>query len=86
MSCTIFLATFVTAGPSIMIPNITVTAGVAWTSVATLYASIMAARLVTGWGAGAVEVLVPLTIADIFFLHERGTMTMVCVSLKRLSV
>jgi hypothetical protein len=42
--------------------------------------------LVTGWGAGAVEVLVPLTIADIFFLHERGTMTMVCVSLKRLSV
>jgi MFS family permease len=52
------------------------TASLVWTSRATSYASIMAARVVTGLGAGAVEVLVPLTVADIFFLHERGAMMM----------
>lgn len=26
-----------------------------------------------GFGAGAAETIAPITIADIFFLHERGT-------------
>lgn len=52
------------------------TASLVWSSVATSYASMMAARVITGLSSGAVEVLVPLTVADIFFMHERGTMMM----------
>lgn len=46
----------------------------AWSAVATSYASMLAARTIQGFAAGAGEVLGPLTIADIFFVHERGIM------------
>ncbi|KAI4716390.1 MFS general substrate transporter [Aureobasidium sp. EXF-10727] len=44
-----------------------------WASRADSYASLLAARLVLGWFAGAAECVVPLTVADLFFLHQRGT-------------
>ncbi|KAI0430238.1 major facilitator superfamily domain-containing protein [Xylaria sp. FL1042] len=37
------------------------------------FASFLAGRILLGLGSGAAEALAPLTIADIFFLHERGT-------------
>lgn len=43
-----------------------------WTSVATQYANFLVARIVMGFAAGAGECLAPVTIADLFFLHERG--------------
>ncbi|KAL6695924.1 MFS general substrate transporter [Trichoderma pleuroticola] len=36
------------------------------------YSGFLAGRILMGFGAGAAETLAPITIADIFFLHERG--------------
>lgn len=49
----------------------TVTA--AWAGASTSYGSELAARIWMGFSSGAAECLAPLTIADCFFLHERGT-------------
>ncbi|KAL1894204.1 hypothetical protein Sste5346_005990 [Sporothrix stenoceras] len=46
-----------------------------WCSVATQYANFLVARIVMGFAAGAGECLGPLTISDVFFLHERGAVT-----------
>ncbi|KAL1965784.1 hypothetical protein VTN77DRAFT_5105 [Rasamsonia byssochlamydoides] len=43
-----------------------------WCAFVTSYAAELAGRIVMGLAAGAGECLGPLTIADIFFLHERG--------------
>ncbi|KAL1636379.1 hypothetical protein SLS58_009872 [Diplodia intermedia] len=49
------------------------TACAAWAGGATSYGSELAARIIMGAAAGASETLAPLTISDIFFLHERGS-------------
>ncbi|KPM42917.1 hypothetical protein AK830_g3653 [Neonectria ditissima] len=49
----------------------TATAG--WAGAPTSYGSVLAARILMGFANGAAECLAPLTISDIFFLHERGT-------------
>ncbi|KAL2824343.1 major facilitator superfamily domain-containing protein [Aspergillus pseudoustus] len=43
-----------------------------WAGLAKDYPSELAARLVLGFAGGSAECLAPLTIADTFFLHERG--------------
>ncbi|KAI1339174.1 major facilitator superfamily domain-containing protein [Xylariaceae sp. FL0016] len=48
-----------------------------WCACAKTYGSMLAARAILGCAAGAGEVLGPLTIADIFFVHERGTMMVI---------
>ncbi|KIX08807.1 uncharacterized protein Z518_03464 [Rhinocladiella mackenziei CBS 650.93] len=48
------------------------TASCIWCGVAKSYGSELAARLVLGIAAGAPEIVAPLTITDIFFLHQRG--------------
>ncbi|KAI0911782.1 major facilitator superfamily domain-containing protein [Ustulina deusta] len=37
------------------------------------FAGFLIGRILLGFGSGAAEALAPMTIADIFFLHERGT-------------
>ncbi|KAF7553023.1 hypothetical protein G7046_g7212 [Stylonectria norvegica] len=37
------------------------------------YSGFLAARILMGVAAGAAETIAPITIADVFFLHERGT-------------
>ncbi|TEA16482.1 putative MFS-type transporter [Colletotrichum sidae] len=37
------------------------------------YAGFLAGRILMGFGAGAAETIAPISIADVFFLHERGT-------------
>ncbi|KAK5663370.1 hypothetical protein OQA88_3798 [Cercophora sp. LCS_1] len=37
------------------------------------FSGFLAARIIMGFGAGAAETIAPITIADVFFLHERGT-------------
>ncbi|THV80436.1 MFS general substrate transporter [Aureobasidium pullulans] len=44
-----------------------------WASRANSFGNLLAARLVMGWFAGTAECVAPLTVADLFFLHERGT-------------
>ncbi|UPK89680.1 hypothetical protein LCI18_000615 [Fusarium solani-melongenae] len=36
------------------------------------YGGFLAGRILMGFGAGAAETIAPITIADTFFLHERG--------------
>jgi MFS family permease len=36
------------------------------------YAGFLAGRIVLGFGSGAADTIAPLTITDLFFLHERG--------------
>jgi MFS family permease len=48
------------------------TACAIWAGVSRSYASELAARIIMGFAAGSGECVAPLTIADIFFLHERG--------------
>ncbi|KAF5019229.1 hypothetical protein F66182_8770 [Fusarium sp. NRRL 66182] len=43
-----------------------------WAGAATTYGSSLAARIFMGVASGASECLAPLTISDLFFLHERG--------------
>lgn len=49
------------------------TAFSAWAGGATSYNSSLGARIMMGFASGAAECLAPLTISDLFFLHERGT-------------
>ncbi|KAF5658717.1 major facilitator superfamily transporter [Fusarium heterosporum] len=49
------------------------TAFATWAGGATTYGSSLAARMLMGFASGASECLAPLTISDLFFLHERGT-------------
>ncbi|KEQ72644.1 MFS transporter [Aureobasidium namibiae CBS 147.97] len=44
-----------------------------WAARANTFGNLLAARLVMGWFAGTAECVAPLTVADVFFLHERGT-------------
>ncbi|KAJ4415108.1 hypothetical protein N0V82_007547 [Gnomoniopsis sp. IMI 355080] len=37
------------------------------------FGGFLAARILMGFGAGAAETIAPITISDVFFLHERGT-------------
>ncbi|KAL3439839.1 major facilitator superfamily domain-containing protein [Aspergillus insuetus] len=52
-----------------------------WCAVATSYDSLLAARCVLGFAASSGESLVPEIAADIFFVHERGTMMSIYVTL-----
>lgn len=45
-----------------------------WCGAAQTFASELVGRLFLGFFSGAAECLAPLTIADIFFLHERGSL------------
>ncbi|KAL2209249.1 MFS general substrate transporter [Sarocladium strictum] len=47
-------------------------AATTWAAFTKSYNSYLAARLLIGFGSGAAETLAPSSIADVFFLHERG--------------
>lgn len=49
------------------------TATAIWAAFVYNYADFLVARIVMGIVGGAGECLAPLTIADLFFLHERGS-------------
>ena len=44
-----------------------------WSALATSYGSLMGARAIVGTGAATSESLMPVVIADMMFLDERGT-------------
>ena len=44
-----------------------------WAGKAESYSSMLAARIIQGFGASSSEALGPSIVADVFFLHERGT-------------
>ncbi|KAJ5995789.1 hypothetical protein N7481_002766 [Penicillium waksmanii] len=46
-----------------------------WCAVGKGYANFLVARIFMGFAAGAGECLAPVTITDVYFLHERGSIT-----------
>lgn len=46
-----------------------------WQAVAKTHGSLLAARIVNGFGAAADEAVMMQVVADAFFLHERGLWT-----------
>lgn len=46
-----------------------------WGARATSFGSLLASRIIAAWFSGGAECIAPISIADIFFLHERGVMT-----------
>ncbi|POS78715.1 hypothetical protein DHEL01_v202899 [Diaporthe helianthi] len=43
-----------------------------WASLEHSYSGFLAARILMGFASGAAETIAPVTISDLFFLHERG--------------
>ncbi|KAI0161814.1 putative MFS transporter [Hypoxylon sp. FL1284] len=46
-----------------------------WQALVTSYPSFLAARVISGLGAAANEVIMPMVVADLLFLHQRGSST-----------
>lgn len=44
-----------------------------WQALVTSYPSFIGARVISGLGAAANESLMPMVVADVLFLHQRGT-------------
>lgn len=61
---------YLVAMPLLFITNI-------WSFFATSYASLMAASVLSGLAAAAAEAPTSAVVADLFFVHQRGTMMMV---------
>lgn len=45
-----------------------------WAANASSYPNLFVARMFGAWFSGSMECVAPMTIADVFFLHERGRM------------
>ena len=58
--------------PMYLISFIGYFATILWAGFAKSYASELAARILIGFFTSAGECIAPLTISDLFFLHERG--------------
>lgn len=43
-----------------------------WSGAATSFPSALAGRILLGFACAAPEIIAPLTITDLFFLHQRG--------------
>jgi MFS family permease len=43
-----------------------------WLSFERSYVGFLIGRILIGFGSGAAETIAPISIADVFFLHERG--------------
>ena len=59
--------------PTFILSNAIFLAACLWCVRATSWNSMFASRLFQGFGASVAEGIGPAAIADVFFLHERGT-------------
>lgn len=58
--------------PIIIICGVICTLANVWQALVTSFPSFLAARVVSGLGAAANESIMPMVIADLFFVHQRG--------------
>ncbi|KAK3337295.1 major facilitator superfamily domain-containing protein [Cercophora scortea] len=58
--------------PTYILSYLIYTACAIWLCFDHSYDGFLAGRIIMGFGAGAAETIAPITIADVFFLHERG--------------
>ncbi|KAK0631993.1 major facilitator superfamily domain-containing protein [Immersiella caudata] len=59
--------------PTYIFSYLIYTISAVWLCFEKSFNGFLAARIIMGFGAGAAETIAPITIADVFFLHERGT-------------
>ncbi|KAK3940046.1 MFS general substrate transporter [Diplogelasinospora grovesii] len=59
--------------PTYVLSYLIYTACAIWLCFDHSYNGFLAGRIIMGFGAGAAETIAPITVADVFFLHERGT-------------
>lgn len=58
--------------PTMIVCTVITLASDIWMAASTSYNSFMAARVISGFGTGANESMLPLVVTDIYFLHQRG--------------
>jgi MFS family permease len=58
--------------PAILICGLICVLANVWQALTTSYASFIGARVISGFGAGANESIMPMVIADVMFIHQRG--------------
>ncbi|KXH50541.1 hypothetical protein CSAL01_07989 [Colletotrichum salicis] len=58
--------------PVYIVSYLLLTASCIWTGVAASFGSALVGRLFLGFACAAAEIVAPLTITDLFFLHQRG--------------
>jgi MFS family permease len=58
--------------PAYLLSYVLYLATTLWLAFDKNYGSFLAGRIILGFSAGAAEAFAPVTIADLFFLHERG--------------
>lgn len=58
--------------PAILICGLICVLANIWQALTTSYASFIGARVISGFGAGANESIMPMVIADVMFIHQRG--------------
>jgi MFS family permease len=59
--------------PTLLIACAVFLGGLVWNMVTTTYSGLLCSRIVQGFGAAASHGLVPGTVSDVSFLHERAT-------------
>lgn len=67
------MSTAVGRRPVMLLASTCACAGGAWAALSRGLGEHLAARVLQGLGAGAMEALIPLVVQDMFFLHERNT-------------
>jgi MFS family permease len=58
--------------PAILICGLVCVLANIWQALTTSYPSFIGARVISGFGAGANESIMPMVIADVMFMHQRG--------------
>jgi MFS family permease len=58
--------------PTIIICGLICVGANIWQAVVTSYPSFLGARVISGIGAAANESIMPMVVADVMFLHQRG--------------
>lgn len=58
--------------PTILICGLLCVLANIWQAKVTSYNSFIGARVISGLGAAANESIMPMVVADVYFLHERG--------------
>lgn len=58
--------------PTILVCGLICLAANIWQAKVTSYSSFIGARVISGLGAAANESIMPMVIADVMFLHQRG--------------
>lgn len=67
------LATKYGRRPVYVLSFLLLTGSTLWCALAPSFESLLAARIVQSFACSSLEIVAPLLLADVFFLHQRGS-------------